>query len=342
MIRRTACLIARGVNPYHNLAVEKHLMDTLPEDTAILYLWQNQHTIVIGRNQNPWYECKVEEFLTSGGTIARRLSGGGAVYHDLGNLNFTFIVPKSVFDIPRQVSVVSMAVGAFGLHPEPSGRNDLLLEGRKFSGNAFYKAGSSAYHHGTLLVNCNLGMMGRYLSVDEKKLRQHSVTSVPARVVNLASLCSSMTIRDMQEALYFAFAKVYKKDPVMLDEYMLDGPTLRKIAAQFEDENWIYPAALPYGFTVSERFPWGGITVKLQVEGGIIRAAKIFTDAMEASLFTRIEQALPGSPYLISAINSRFSQKLEMLTDTTLLQMAGDVCALICGKMKAIDRGHES
>lgn len=342
MIKRTACLIARSANPYRNLAVEKHLMDTLPEDTAILYLWQNQHTIVIGRNQNPWYECRVEEFLASGGAIARRLSGGGAVYHDLGNLNFTFIVPKGEFDIPRQLSAVAMAISSFGLRPEPSGRNDLHIGGRKFSGNAFYKAGSSAYHHGTLLVNCNLEVMGGYLTADEKKLRQHSVASVPSRVVNLATLCPQMTVGDMQQALYRAFGKVYKKEPVMLDEAMLDKPTLQAIAAQFEDENWIYPEALPYGFTVSERFPWGSVTVKLQVEGGIIRAAKIFTDAMEASLFTRMEQALPGAPYLISSINSRLTQKLQLLTDPALLQIAGDVCALICGRMKAIDRGHET
>ena len=317
-------------------------MDTLPEDTAILYLWQNQHTIVIGRNQNPWYECRVEEFLASGGSIARRLSGGGAVYHDMGNQNFTFILPKGEFDIPKQLSVVAAATASFGIQAEPSGRNDLQVSGRKFSGNAFYKAGSSAYHHGTILVDSNFSMLERYLSVDEKKLAQHSVTSVRSRVVNLASLCPDVTISRMQEALFLAFAKVYRRDPILLDECMLDHPTLQKIAEQFEDENWIYPAALPYGFTVSERFPWGSITVKLQVEGGIIRAAKIFTDAMEASLFGRLEQALPGSPYLISSIGSRFAQKLEMLTDPTLLQMAGDVCSLICGKMKAIDRGHES
>ncbi len=343
MIRRTACLIARGTDPYHNLAVEKHLMDTLPEDTAILYLWQNQHTVVIGRNQNPWYECRVEEFLQSGGRIARRLSGGGAVYHDLGNLNFTFILPKAEFDIGKQLSVLKMAVSAFGVQAEASGRNDLQAAGRKFNGNAFYKAGSSAFHHGTLLVDCNMDVMAQYLAGDEQKLQQQGVKSVTSRVVNLKTFCEDMTIRDMQEALFFAFARVYKKEqPAVLDEYMLDGPTLERISQQFEDEKWIYPAALPYGFTVSEHFPWGGVTVKLLVEGGIIRSAKIFTDAMEASLFTRIEQALTGSPYLISAIGSRFEQKLELLTDPTLLQMAGDVCALICGKMKAMDRSNES
>ncbi len=341
MIRRTACLIARGNDPYHNLAVEKHLMDTLPEDTAILYLWQNQHTIVIGRNQNPWAECKVEVFLQSGGRIARRLSGGGAVYHDLGNLNFTFIVPKTEFDIPRQLSVVATAVSAFGIQAELSGRNDLNAQGRKFSGNAYYKAGSSAYHHGTLLVDCNMDAMTHYLTVDEKKLQHRGVKSVPARVVNLKSIQPDMGITDMQEAMYYAFGRVYKHQPAMLDEYMLDGPTLERLAEQFAENDWVYPAALPYGFSVSEQFPWGGVTVKLLVDGGIIRQAKIFTDAMEASLFLRIEQALAGSPYLISAIASRFEQKLELLTDPTLLQMAGDVCALICGKMRAMDRDNE-
>ncbi len=341
MIRRTACIIARGTDPYHNLAVEKHLMDTLPEDTAILYLWQNKHSVVIGRNQNPWYECKVEPFLKSGGRIARRLSGGGAVYHDLGNLNFTLIVPKVEFDIARQMSVVAMAVDAFGIRAEPSGRNDLQTQGRKFNGNAFFKAGSSAYHHGTLLVDCNLDMMGKVLTPQAQKLQLHSAGHVSQRVVNLREQCQDMTILDMQKALYYAFSKIYKHMPATIDEYMLDGPTLERVSQQFEDENWIYPAALPYGFTTSEQFPWGSVTVKLLVEGGIIRAAKIFTDAMEASLFTRIEQALTGSPYLISAIGSRFEQKLELLTDSALLQMAGDVCALICGKMKALDRGGE-
>lgn len=340
MIRRTACLIARGTDPFHNLAVEKHLMDTLPEDTAILYLWQNRHTIVVGRNQNPWYECDVEGFLQSGGQIARRLSGGGAVYHDLGNLNFTFILPKAEFEISKQLSVVQMAVSSFGIPVQFSGRNDLLAEGRKFSGNAFYKAGYSAYHHGTILLDVNTETMSKYLTVDPKKLEQHrGVKSVPSRVVNLRAFRAELSIEDLQEALYRAFSKVYRCPPVMLDEYMLDAPTLEKLCASFEHLDWIYPESLPYNFTVSERFPWGGVTVKLWVQDGVIRAAKVFTDAMEAGLFERIEQALVGCPHLISAVASRFEQKMELVSNNTLLLAAGDVCALICGQMRAMDRG---
>ena len=338
MIRRTACLIARGGDPFRNLAIEKHLMDTLPEETAILYLWQNDRTIVVGRNQNPWHECKVEEFLESGGQIARRLSGGGAVYHDRGNLNFTFILPKNEFDVRRQLAVVKAAVGVFGLEAEMSGRNDLEIGGRKFSGNAFYKSGAAAYHHGTLLIQADTRAMAQYLIVDERKLQSRGVKSVPARVVNLSDLSGEINVESLEEALFVAFGRMYRCEPAMLDERMLDQPTLRMLSAQFADPNWIYPASVPYGFTVSERFPWGSVTVKLLVEGGVIRKAKLFTDAMEAGLFDLIEQALTGSPYLISAISGRLRQKLELLRDPTLLQMAGDVNTLICGRIRALDR----
>ncbi|MEG0996797.1 MAG: lipoate protein ligase C-terminal domain-containing protein, partial [Clostridia bacterium] len=274
--------------------------------------------------------------------IARRLSGGGAVYHDVGNLNFTFIVPKSAFDIPRQLSVVGMAVGVFGLQAEASGRNDLHVNGRKFSGNAFYKSGSAAYHHGTLLVNCDMEIMARFLTVDQKKLQQRGVQSVPSRVTNLSALAQDITIETLQQALFNAFATVYDAKPVLLDERMMDAHSLGELTQQFESTEWIYPEAIPYSFTVTERFPWGGVTVKLLSEGGVIRAAKIFTDAMEAALFTRIEQSLIGCPFLISSISGRFEQRLELLKDPRLLQVAGDVCTLICGRIRAMDRGGET
>ena len=313
-------------------------MDTLPEETAILYLWQNEHTIVVGRNQDPWQECRVEDFLASGGHIARRQSGGGAVYHDLGNLNFTLIVPKVEFDIPRQLAVLQLVMGALGLRAEQSGRNDLQIAGRKFSGSAFYKAGASAYHHGTLLIGADMGVMSRYLTVDPQKLAQRGVRSVPARVLNLRELLPELPVERVEEAVFAAFAQVYGSSPAVLDERMLDRPTLDKLTVQFSDPSWIYPAKGDYGFSVSERSPWGGVTVQLRVEGGVITDARLFTDAMEAGLFTLIEQSLVGCPYLISAISSRLRQKFELLRGPALLQMAGDVVTLICGRIRALDR----
>ena len=338
MIRSTACIIAQSTDPFRNLAIEKHLMDTLPEDTAILYLWQNDHTIVIGRNQNPWQECRVEDFLRAGGQIARRLSGGGAVYHDLGNLNFTFVLPKGQYDVMKQLGIVSAAVNAFGLRPQLSGRNDLLLDGRKFSGNAYYRAGHSAYHHGTLLVNGDMESMAQYLTVDPQKLAARGVRSVPSRVINLSELNPDITVEALEQSLYYAFGAAYKLRPAFLDENMFDTPTLDELTACFADTAWVYPEQKPYTFSVSERFPWGGVTAKLLVENSVIRCAKVFTDAMEVSVFESLEQALTGCPYLISAIAGRVEQKLAPTADATALQMAKDVAALICGKMRNLDR----
>ncbi|HPF88616.1 MAG TPA: lipoate--protein ligase [Candidatus Limiplasma sp.] len=338
MIRRTACIIARGTDPYRNLAIEKQLLDTLPEETAILYLWQNAHTIVCGRNQNPWYECRVKDFMADGGRIAKRLSGGGTVYHDMGNLNFTFLVPRSSFDIPKQLSVIQAAVASFGLRAVRSGRNDLEIGGRKFSGNAFYTSGQNAYHHGTLLVNADKDIMARYLLADQTKLQNRGVKSVPARVINLQSLSSDITVESLQSALFRAFAKVYVQKPTLLDEKMMDQPTLEKLTEQYRNPAWIFPREVPYTFTVKERFPWGGITVNLLVEDGMIREAKFFTDAMDAGLFSVLEQSLIGSPSLVSSITGRLKQKQDMIRDESLKQVVSDIGSLICSHIRANDR----
>lgn len=337
MIRRTACLIARGSDPFRNQAIEKHLMDTLPEDTAILYLWNSTPTVMLGRAQNPWYECPVDDFTAKGGCIARRLSGGGAMFQDKGSLNFTFILPKTRFDIPRQLSTIGMAVGAFGVQAQASGRNDLSIEGRKFCANAFFKSGSAAMHHGTILVSSQLGQMVNALTVEEGRLPVGMKKPFP-QVVNLSDVGRGVNLSALQESLYWAFARSFGAQPAMLDERMMDTRSIDRMAAQFASREWVYPATIPYTFTVTERFPWGGVTVQMRAEGGIVRDARVYTDAMEAALFTHIEQALIGSPYLISAISKRFSQRLSWITDLRLGQMAGDVCTLICGRLRDLAR----
>lgn len=337
MIRRTACLIARDVDPYRNLAIEKHLMDTLPEETAILYLWQNRQTVMIGRTQNPWYECPVDQFTMAGGLVARRLSGGGAVYQDPGSLNATLIMPKNEFDIPRQLSLLGMAAGAFGVQAQLVGRQDLGVDGKCFCTNAFFKSGSAAMHQSTLYVNSSLEAQMQFMTMEEGKAPQN-FRRPPLELVNLSQLRDDMTIEALEEALYNAFARVYGAEPAMLDERMLDSRSIEQMTQQFCSREWIFPKSFPYTFSVAEQFPWGGVAVQLMAEGGIIRAAKVYTDAMEAGLFEQIEQALVGSPYLISSIAGRFEQKLAWLRGQRLTQMAGDVCTLICGRIRAMDR----
>ena len=182
MINSTRILVTDCTNPHRNLALEDALLTNLPDGQALLYLWQNKHTVVIGAGQNAWRECHTQLLESEQGTLARRSSGGCAVYHDLGNVNFSFIVPREDYDVQRQLRVVLDAVRTLGIDAEPSGRNDLTAQGRKFSGNAFRLLKHSALHHGTLLVHVDMQKLPRYLNVAPDKLKAKLYNAGASRV----------------------------------------------------------------------------------------------------------------------------------------------------------------
>ena len=201
MIKHLYTYSGNGTDPYRNLALEQYLTEHVADDACILYLWQNQNTVVIGRNQNAWQECRTGLLEQEGGTLARRLSGGGAVFHDMGNLNFTFSVSTENYDLSRQQRVILEACRLLGIQAELSGRNDLLAQGRKFSGNSFYNHGGRSFHNGTLLIDADMTKMGRYLSPSPAKIASKGVASVASRVVNLRELCPGLTVAGMTSAM---------------------------------------------------------------------------------------------------------------------------------------------
>jgi lipoate-protein ligase A len=274
--------------------MEEALLTNLPEDQAILYLWQNRHTVVVGAGQNAYAECRIDLLTAEGGTLARRSSGGGAVYHDLGNLNFSFIVPRADYDVARQLTVILEAARALGVTAEPSGRNDLTAEGRKFSGNAFRVLKDSALHHGTLLVNVDMGLIGRYLNVSKDKLQAKGVKSVPARVVNLSELSPAVTIESMRQAVIEAFSKEYGPAPV---EDADDLPIDAALLARYESGAWNYGKPPEGDLKLQTRFPWGGVELNASVADGLLKGVAVFTDAMDETLSARLSEKLEGCPY---------------------------------------------
>ncbi len=323
MIKHLMIYRSPSLDPYFNIAVEKHLLETVQQNYCILYLWQNQNTVVIGRNQNAWVECRTSLLEEEGGKLARRLSGGGAVFHDIGNLNFTFLVCDEDYDVDRQLSVIQAACAMLGLQVEKSGRNDLLVQGQKFSGNAFYHSQGHAYHHGTLLIDANIEKLSRYLTPSKAKLEAKGVASVRSRVTNLKALVPELTCEIMAEHMENAFAQVYGLTPEYITLNNDALCTIETYAAELGNWEWLYGPRLPFSFSCEARFTWGSISLQLQVESGCVHTAQIYSDAMEWELANSVSKALTGCRFTCADMQNAL---IKNLGNT---QVCADICNLI-------------
>jgi lipoate---protein ligase len=297
-----------SINPWVNLSIEEYLLINVKPDEVILYLWQNDNTVVIGRNQNPWKECDCDALTADGGRIARRLSGGGAVFHDLGNLNFTFIMNKKHYDVRKQQMVIIDAVKKYGIEAVFSGRNDMLIDGRKFSGHAYYSNGTNAYHHGTILVHTDFEKLSGYLNPSAEKIKSKSVASVKSRVINIAEVYPGMTTDMIKQSMSESFTAYYGAATSSNFESTPDA--IIELYEKYSSWEWCYGKSPAFDVSQGKRFDWGEVEINLALKSGIIKEVKIFTDAMDVEMFDQLSEALLGCPYQKSPLSEAVKQSI--------------------------------
>lgn len=297
-------LISESFDPWFNLAVEEAIFRQMSVRQRVMFLWRNNDTVVIGRAQNPWKECNTRKMAQDGVKLARRRSGGGAVFHDLGNTCFTFMAGKPAYDKTVSTQIIIAALAEVGVSAEVSGRNDLVIHSphgdRKISGSAYFETLDRGFHHGTLLINTDLNRLASYLNPDAKKLISKGITSVRSRVMNLAEIDADITHQKVCNALVNHFFNYYGeqvKAEIISPTNLPDLPGFIDTYAKQSSWEWNFGQAPAFSHILETRFAWGGVELYFDIDKGKISASKIYTDSLEPSPLELFSQQLMGKKY---------------------------------------------
>ena len=290
-------LILTTTNPYYNLAVEEFIFRKAQEDVFIL--WQNEPTVVIGKNQNVNAELDFDFVNSNKIHIARRITGGGAVYHDFGNLNYSFIssANKVGIDFAYFTKPIIDALCALGVDARLTGRNDIEVDGKKISGNAQYSSGGRTLHHGTLLFDADLNVLSQALKVDEEKIKSKAIKSTRSRVANLKSL---IPIKDINEFIDYLAT-------VLINKYSLEAISapacaeIDELTARNSSEEWLFPTnsfLSDYTVRKKKKYDFGLVDIELSMSGNTISDIKIYGDFFGLKSIDELADIIKGKNIL--------------------------------------------
>ncbi len=290
----------QGHDPSLNLALEEAFFSRVGPEESWFLLWQNGPSVIIGRHQNALEEVNTKEIEERRLPVVRRSTGGGAVYHDLGNLNFSFLECReggSGIDFGRYLSPIVRALKKLGVNAQISGRNDLEVAGRKISGSAQRLNQGRVLHHGTLLVSADFEDMTRALNPEPDKFLSHGVASVRSRVANISEFWSEgCTLETLCETLA---GEVCGQEAQAPAEVPADVLELAKTLAGEKYGNWEWNIGRSPKFTSqsSRRFPFGRVDLRLNVEKGHITCCRIYGDFFAVADIGELEGLFVGCPF---------------------------------------------
>ena len=256
-----------------------------------LYLWVNRPSVIIGRNQNIYKECDLSFMSENDILPVRRLTGGGAVYHDTGNLNYSFVIPNTQYDVKRQNSVVLTALKGLGIRATSGGRNDIEVNSMKAGGAAYKRSRDNSLHHGTILIALDKETASRALTPSHLKLNAKGVDSVKRRILNLSEIIPSLTVSDVAAALKRAFGAEYGIPRAI----PFDAAAYRSGAAFFSEKNFIFGSDPPFDLTLEARLDIGTVALALSVKNGVITDASLSGDYLDEELGAELRSALVGT-----------------------------------------------
>ena len=282
-----------NTNAYFNLAMEEYFLKNTNED--IFLLWQNENSIIVGKNQNTLSEINYDYVKENNIKVVRRLSGGGAVFHDLGNINFTFIScnDNSFSDFKKFTMPIVEALKELNVHAEFSGRNDLLIDGQKFSGNAQYNYKNKVMHHGTLLFSSEINDLSNALKVKPSKFQGKSVKSVKSRVTNISShLDKKMTVLEFKDYL-MDFINKRDENSHFYELNDKDVESINKLVEEkYSTWEWNFGHSPKYSLYNEVKYPGGNVEFSLDVHDGLIKDIKFFGDFFGKEDISFIENKL--------------------------------------------------
>lgn len=304
-------LLSNSYNPWFNLALEEHIFQNMPQNQTILFLWRNDNTVVIGRSQNPWKECNTRRMDRDGIRLARRYSGGGAVFHDLGNTCFTFMSTQKKFNNNISFNIIKDGLNRFGIDAIISGRNDLVVNTqqghRKISGSAYRITSDRKFHHGTLLLCVNLNKLAYYLNPDPKKLEAKGIDSIKSRVINLNTFRSDINHQDMCQKLKEAFFEHYAMTAIPEVISMKNYFHILGFIEQFNKQrcwSWNFGNSPEFTHQVSNRFNWGSVELHFDIKYGMIVRSHIFTDSLNPFPLEELQKKIIGVLYNTQSIQN--------------------------------------
>ena len=311
-------LVSKSLDPYRNLAVEDYLVDRAHALAPALFLWRGRCSVVIGKHQNPWRECRLPALRAAGGALVRRVSGGGAVYHDEGNLNYAFLCHRASFDKDVQYAVVCRALAGLGIDTGRMGKSSLGVRGKKISGNAFCYRRKGVLHHGTLLVSAQLARIGEFLKGRDPSFETHAVVSEPAPVANLCDFVPGLTVEQVGEALAAAFEEHCGGGVERRGLEALDTQDIAEREARMRTWDWCFGRTPSFTVPVTETSSWGSGRVERGTDGGSRRVPR--ERALRLPL--RIRRDVTSRPHRRRQPRSHHRRRRRMAARRRLLKTA--------------------